>query len=143
MPTLISLSALGWMALAAPIGEATPGAAATCVAIAQETAAIERQLETNSQAMATSMAGHAAEAVATNQARNAIGSVAGRLNWVAPGLGTAIDLAADNAADAATRAREAQIAEVRATVTPTFAQAAQRLVELHQLSQDQGCAAKP
>ena len=89
------------------------------------------------------MAGHAAEAVATNQARNAIGSVAGRLNWVAPGLGTAIDLAADKAADAATRARKAQIAGVRATVTPTFAQAAQRLVELHRQSQDQVCAAKP
>ena len=114
MPTLVSLAASAGMALAAWGGQATPDAAAGCATIAQETAAIERQLETTSQAMATSMAGHAAEAVATNQARNAIGSVAGRLNWVAPGLGTAIDLAADKAANAATRAREAQIAGVRA-----------------------------
>lgn len=89
------------------------------------------------------MAAHASEAVATNQTRNAVQSVAGRLNWVAPGLGTAIDFAADKAADAATRAREADIAKQRSTVTPTFEQAAQRLVELGQLSQDKGCGSRP
>lgn len=82
-------------------------------------------------------------AVATTQTRNAVQSVAGRLNWVAPGLGTAIDLVADKAADAATLTREAQIANERATVTPTFEQAAQRLAELGRLAQDRDCAAKP
>ena len=116
---------------------------AVCAAIAQESAAIERQLQVASQAMASSMAAHASEAVATNQTRNAVQSVAGRLNWVSPGLGTAIDMVADKAADAATRAREEDIAKQRATVTPTFEQAAQRLVELGQLSQDKGCGSRP
>jgi len=121
---------------------AAPEPTSTCAAMADESAAIERQLQSASQAMATSMAAHASEAVATTQTRNAVQSVAGRLNWVAPGLGTAIDLAADKVADAATARREAQIAKQRATVTPTFERAAQRLAELGQLLQDRGCAAK-
>ncbi len=137
---LLSLFACSAAIANAPSQPTAAPANVTCQDLAREAAAIEKQLEAFSSALATSMAGHTTEAIATGTAHNAVNATSGYLNWVVPGLGTAMNLAADKAADAATKAREGRMAKEKATTTMTFGQASHRLAELDRLSQEMRCA---
>lgn len=118
-------------AFAAPATPAAPaGDLSVCEALNTEMDVIGKQTEKQMVAMGGRIGEMATQAIADNKMHNAIQSQVGKLNWVAPGLGTALDLINKSARDAKTKMRELRMERERVAATLTVEQAVSRMVAL-------------
>ena len=121
-------------ALAAPATPAAPVAPAgdlsVCEALNTEMDVMGKRMEKQMVAMGGRIGRMATEAVADTQTHNAISSQVGKLNWIVPGLGTALGKINSMALDAKNKKRQLQMERERAAATLSVEEAVSRMVAL-------------
>jgi len=133
--------ALAWCALlfatpssAAEAPAAPPAVAAAeltvCDALTTEMDVLGKRMESEMIAMGGRIGQMANQAIADTQTHNAIQSQVGKLNWVVPGLGTALDTINNSVLDVKNKKRELQMNRERAAATLSVEQAVSRMVAL-------------
>lgn len=124
------------IAVAAAPSNAAPSAAAqsadlsVCDALTTEMDVLGKRMEGQMVAMGQRLGQMANQAIVDNKVHNAIQSQVGKLNWVVPGLGTALDLINKSVADAKTKKRQLQIERERVAATLSVEQTVSRMSAL-------------
>ena len=115
---------------AAPAAAAASDNLTVCEALTTEMDVLGKRTEGQMIAMGQRLGREAATAVAENKAYNATQPITGRLNWVAPGLGTALDMINKSLMKASQKRRQLTIERERIAATLTTQQAVSRMLEL-------------
>lgn len=132
----IRLAVSAAIAVAAAPSNAAPSAAAqraelsVCDALTTEMDVLGKRMEGQMVAMGQRLGQMANQAIVDNKVHNAIQSQVGKLNWVVPGLGTALDLINKSVADAKTKKRQLQIERERVAATLSVEQTVSRMSAL-------------
>ena len=134
--TATRLAVSAAIAVAAAPSNAAPSAAAqsadlsVCDALTTEMDVLGKRMEGQMVAMGQRLGQMANQAIVDNKVHNAIQSQVGKLNWVVPGLGTALDLINKSVADAKTKKRQLQIERERVAATLSVEQTVSRMSAL-------------
>lgn len=114
-----------------PTAAATqPGDLSMCDALQTEMDVLGARTEGQMIAMGERLGQMATQAVSDNKVRNAIQSQVGKLNWVVPGLGTALDMINSKVYDLKAKKRELLMERERVAATLSVEEAVTRMVNL-------------
>ena len=98
-----------------------------CDALMTDIDVLGKHMEGQMMAMGQRLGKIANEGIADGQARNAFQSQVGKLNWVVPGLGTALDLINKSVFDAKAKKRQLQVDRERVAATLSVEQVVSRI----------------